>query len=75
MPIRCRYEHDGQGILLSQIKSLADALKVRNYLVEKGIGAAVIDPVGPKDFRVFVEGIPLNSFIDLITGSDIELVV
>lgn len=75
MPIRCHYEHNGQGIVLSEIESPADAVKVRICLLERRIAATVIEPAGLKDFRVVVAGIPLDSFLRLIAGSEIEVAV
>lgn len=72
MPIRCRYENDGQRILLREIKSPEDALKIHNWLVESGISKPVIEADGPTGFRVFMPSVPLGSFLRLIAGSEIE---
>lgn len=74
MPIRCCYENNGQGIVLREIESPADAIKVRDCLLKRGIAATVVEPAGLKDFRVVVAGIPLDSFLRLLVGSDIALV-
>lgn len=73
MPIRCRYENNGQGIVLCEIESPADAIKIRDCHLERGIAATVVEPAGLKDFRGVVARIPLDSFLRLIVGSDIEL--
>lgn len=73
MPIRCRYENDGHRILLREINSPGDALGIHNWLVDKGISKPVIEADEPKGFRVSVAALPLDSFLRLIAGSEIEL--
>lgn len=66
MPIRCRAEHDGDGIALSEIPCMADAESFRNFFAESGIPAMITQPHSPHDYRVYVGGMTLGTFVTLI---------
>ena len=75
MPIRCRAEHDGVGIALSEIESMANAESIRCFFAEQGIDAMVTEPKGPRDYRVYIVGMPIGLFTELVTRANIELIV
>lgn len=74
MSIRCRAEHDGNGIALSEIPCMADAESIRCFFAEQGIAATVTQPHGPADYRVYVAGMPIGLFAKLIAKANIELI-
>lgn len=74
MPIRCRAEHDGDGIALSEIPCMADAESLRNFFAELGIAAMIGPPKGPADYRVYVAGMTVGLFAKLISRANVELI-
>ena len=74
MPIRCHAEHDGLGIVLSQIESIEAAISLRCFFSEHGVGAALAQPGGEGDFRLVLVGLSLDEFSKRVAGSNIELV-
>lgn len=74
MPLRCHAEHDGQGIVLSSIKCIDDAVSLRCFFAERGAVATVREPYTNEDCRVLLPGISIGEFARLIAGSNIELI-
>ena len=74
MPLRCHAEHDGQGVVLSQIEEMADSEFLCAFFLEMGIEAMVYERIGPSDHRVFLGGTSMEILGRLIAGSNIELV-
>lgn len=74
MPIRCHAEHDGQGIVLSQIRCDEDAVSLCCFFEERGVSAAMTDVAGQDDFTLILAGVSIAEFAKLITGSNIELI-
>lgn len=74
MPVRCHVEHDGLGIVLSRIESMENAISLRCFFAEFGIGGAIAEPGGKDDFRLVLVGVSLEEFDATIAGSNIELI-
>lgn len=74
MPIRLHAEDTGHGVLLSQIEMQADAESLRNFFSEKG-AAATVGPLSiPGDYRVFLAGLTMEQFAQLIERANVELI-
>lgn len=74
MPIRCHAEHDGLGILLSQIENIDAAISMRCFFAEHGFGVALAEPGGEHDYRLIVVGISFDEFKKVVAGANIELI-
>lgn len=74
MPVRCHVEHDGLGIVLSKIESMENAISLRCFFAEFGIGSAIAEPGGEGDFRMVLVGVSLADFKATVAGSNIELI-
>ena len=62
------------GIELSAIGCMADAIRVRNALVERGVRAIVTQPAASNDCRVFVAEASFRAFRVYVADSTIELI-
>jgi len=74
MLIRCRVERDGQGVVLSKIESIAEAISLRAILVEKGLSAIVAKPGGPGDFRLSLADVSVEAVEELAAGLNLKLI-
>lgn len=74
MSIRCHAQHDGLGIALSQIESAETATGIRNFFVERGVGAIVTEAASPANHRIFVAMTSVDSLRKLIAGTTIVLI-
>lgn len=74
MRIRCHAEHNGLGIVLSRIETMENAESMLVFFLEKGIAAAIAEPRGAADHRVFLPGSSMEVFARLIAGSNIQLI-
>lgn len=74
MPIQCHAEHDGLGIVLTKIDSMEAAISMRSFFADRGVGAALSEPGGEHDFRLFLVGISVDEFKKSVAGSNIELI-
>lgn len=70
MPVRCHVEHDGLGIVLSRIESIENAISLRCFFGEFGVGSAVGAPTDSEGgFHLILVGISLEDFKTRIAGA------
>lgn len=73
MPLRCRAEHDGEGIVLSGMKCADDAESLRCFFAEKTIRVVKISG-REGDCRLFMPGVSMAALRVFVAGSNIELI-
>jgi hypothetical protein len=73
-PIRLHAESTGDGILLSELASFEEAIRLRDFFQQKGLapGAAAIPTKNAH--LVFLPKISLEEFAKLIQELDVELI-
>jgi hypothetical protein len=73
MPIKFQADSTGDGVLLSKLASLDEAMKLRDFFQRKGLapGAAAIPSL--QAYLLFLPKLSLEEFAKLIEGADVEL--
>jgi hypothetical protein len=74
MPIRLHAEDTGQGVLLSRIETQADVESLCSFFSEKGAAATAGPQSAPSDNRVFLAGLTIDQFAQLIEWANVELI-
>lgn len=72
--IRLHAEQVSEGTLLSQIDTEFNADRVQIFFREKGIAVEIIPQGGPGDYRVLLPGMTMGDLVQLIRGSNVELI-
>jgi hypothetical protein len=74
MPIRVHAEETGRGVLLSRIEMQADVESLCSFFSEKGAAATAGPQSVPGDNRVFLAGLTMEQFAQLIEWANVELI-
>lgn len=53
---------------------MADAVRLRKFFEERGVGSIVTEPAGPHDYRLFIAAVSHEQVKMLVATSDIELI-
>ena len=56
------------------IESMEAAISLRCFFAEHGVGGALAEPAGERDFRLVLVGISIAEFSQRIVGANIELI-
>ena len=74
MSIRLHAEDTGHGVLLSRIEMQADVESLCSFFSEKGAAATIGPQSVPGDTRVFLAGLTMEHFDQLIEWANVELI-